>query len=255
MFRPIAISGFDNTTRRRLRIPIEIIQQHGALKAGEKVLLIEEQRLFLEPFFSTREFGLFLSIFMAPFQTDGKIHGLFIVASEDSDGISDGYNSIQNLIMENQAALRQFYVDRINSLPPYSQGETDKHREELLDHFSDQIENKECNIFVFNIELNKILAAVRPNSEFIDDYKFREDILRILHSLTAASGIFYSSDEIPVLMGIPSAAVHDKDFLAHHILLSLKDFFPSAHLTLEIFNSIHSVAFSDFTFDSFLSVM
>ena len=80
---PWALTGFDSTTRRRLRIPRQIVLRNSRLKQGHIVHLSGKHRSLLQPFFSVREFSLLNSIFLCPVVKEGRLIALLVLASDD----------------------------------------------------------------------------------------------------------------------------------------------------------------------------
>ncbi len=97
------------------------------------------------------------------------------------------------------------------------------------------------SLHLCTIEIGALLEAVKPDSPTIDLFKFREDLLRILYSLVSPSGIYYEKGNNKVVIGFGTTAQGDCEFLAHHILLSIGDFFPGASLPDSLIGNFRSV--------------
>ena len=233
IFVPLAVKGFDNTTKRRLRIPREIIDQHSSLQRGDSLALAGEQRAFLEPFFSVREFGGFCEVYLVPLKRSGVIHGVLIAAREEQEDndASFEYPSIPDDCGEFlyscftskliNLSLPPFYGDRregVNALDPIVK----RHREAGR------------SLFLCTINAGLLLDSLVPSSNTIDLFKYREIVRRILYSIALGTGIYLESSENTVVIGFAGSAITDCNFLSHHLHATISDFFPDTSLPASI---------------------
>ena len=248
VFQPIAVVGLDNTTRHRLRIPQLIIEQHGALSAGHSVVLEGEERLFLEPFLSVREFGSYSRITLSPVRHADRILALMMIAYNEKDPIVPP--DTLNFPAETGERLSNSYSERLRPLPALPSNEGDESSKARIEALLRQLEQTERSLLICVVSLDVIQRAVLPYSNTVDPMKFELDLLRVFHSLTSASGYCHRNGRREITLAFPTHSADNREFLERHLLLSLSDFFPRSALTRSIFVSSTFLDGKDITLDS-----
>ena len=248
IFQPIAAVGLDNTTRHRLRIPQAIIEQHSALSTGLSVALEGEDRLFLEPFLSVREFGSYKRITLSSIRHADSILALVMIAHDEKDHVIPP--NILNFPVESGARLYNSYFARLKPLPPLPPNDGVESTKARIEVFVRQLQQTGRSLFISVVALDAIKDAVLPYSDTVDPIKFEQDLLRIFHSLTSASGFFRRKSRREITLAFPTLSTQNREFLEHHLLLSLSDFYPRTVLPRSIFISSTLYDAKDITLDS-----
>lgn len=237
---PAAFVGFDSTTKRRIRIPRGIIDQHGALETKGLLTLKGDDRTIFEPFFSVREFGIYTRIDAAGIRHDGTTYAILLAAwtEEEQEGTLFECTPLRP---EYGAKLFNCYSAKLKGLLPPPYFDDFKQAVKSLEPTLNRYREAGRIIHVCNIDLQTLLEATQPTSASADKFRFTEDVLRMLHSLVAATGIFCRKSEDEVILGFAATTAQDGEFIAHHLRLSIGDFFPQATLPDSTVNSWRSV--------------
>lgn len=219
MFVPAAFTGFDNTTRRRLRIPREIIDQHGSLQAGESLMLSHDERTFLESFFSIREYGLYSKMALTPIRHEGIIYAVLLLAADNGaiplPVIPQNYGDL----------LYECYSSKLKNLAPSPYFSDRRQAAAALRPILAHHRETGHSIHLCTVNVHNLLENLMPASQSIDVFRFRDLVLRVLYALASPSGIYFENEDGEVFVGAAGSAIGDCDFLCRHLLLSLSDFF------------------------------
>ena len=248
LFLPAASIGFDSTTKRRLRIPREIIDQHSALEREGTLSLTGDDRIIFEPFFSVREFGLFTQVDALGIRHDGTTYAVILIASNEDEKAMLPLESLP-LGSEYSTKLFTSYSAKLKGLlpPPYFADIDQAYRS--LEPTVSRYHEAGRSIHVYSVDFKSLIEAVKPASPTIDLFRFSEDLLRMLYSLISATGIFCVKGEDEVILGFATTTAKDGEFLARHLKLSIGDFFPHIGLpdtVIRYRKSIHpDEAFND----------
>ncbi len=247
IFQPAAVLGLDNTTRRRLRIPNDIIEQQSSLCNGRSVTLRADDRLFLEPFFSVREYGTFTKIDLSPLLHENRLLALFMIAH---DKVSQNAPSrLLNFSEGTGANLYKNYISKLRPLPPLPERDDDESVKAKLQTLKQHLAQTKRSLLICSVALDAFQQTVLPHSTTVDPLKFELDVLRVLHSLASASGFYHRKGRNEVTLGFSAATNHNREFLQSHLLLSLGDFYPRVQLTSSIFRSCTFLDYKDITID------
>ena len=252
LYTPAAFHGFDNTTIRRLRIPVEIIDQLDMLKKGDSLHLENYDRDFLESFFSVREFGLYSQILIIPFINSEHVHGFLLIGSDEDDTISVNISKLTAICDKAASIIERNYLSVIQKLPSLPDIKSHNNFSEQVEAAKRILTTPDDRILVFTINIEEILSSPFPQSLYTDKFRFEKDILRILHSFCPDSGLFFQKSEKEILLGFPALSNHNNiDLMKHHLLVSLSDFFPG--LQPKIFSSGRLFSSEEIGSEPFLS--
>lgn len=248
LFLSAASIGFDSTTKRRLRLPTEIIDQHCALEEKGFLSLTGDNRVIFEPFFSVREFGLYDRIDVLGIRYESTTYAILLVALEEDETatLTAGKRSL-----DPDYGFRLFthYSAKLKGLapPPYYSDPEQAYKN--LELTLSRYHESGRFIHMYTLALKPLLEAVRPDSATVDEFRFTEDVFKMLFSFVSATGIFYSKSDDEIIIGFATAAATDGKFIAHHLKLSISDFFPDTTLPEKAINYWKSIAPED-SFDN-----
>ncbi|MBN1686978.1 MAG: hypothetical protein JW852_10005 [Spirochaetales bacterium] len=240
LFIPAAFIGFDSTTKRRLRIPREIVDQHGTLAAGQSLSLTGKDRAFLEPFFSVREYGCLERIDLSAVLHDSTIYAVLLAGWQEGEKPALPFKLLP-VPAEYGETLYRCHCAKMQGLasPPYF---SDKSQATAgLKPLVDRCRDAGRSLQLCTVSVTRLLQAVQPSSPSADLFKFREDIRRILYSAVAPGGIYYEKDNGETILGFSTTSVLDCGFLSRHLILSINDFFPALSLPDSIVRTCKSV--------------
>ena len=241
LFVPAAFAGFDNTTKRRLRIPREIVNQHGALEAGQSLSVKGEGKSFLEPFFSVREYGCFERIELVGIKHEGITYAVLLACLKEGEDATLPFE-LPPLPEKYGNTLFACYSSKLENLvsPQYF---SDKAQAAAgLKPLLDRCAQTGRFLHLCTVSAAKLLEAVQPASVSADLFKFREDVRRILYSIVTPVGIYYEKGKNEIILGFGTTTALDCGFLSRHLILSINDFFPTVALPDGVVRSCKSLS-------------
>ena len=227
LFSPIASIGLDVTTQRRLRIPSEILQQNKRLVRGEPIRISSEGLTFLESFFSTRLFDLLDSLHMIPLRFQDTLYGVLLIC--DETGMPHFEPSIRALreITASEAEVYRSYTGRLSQLPAPMADRSGSDPLELLEYEIHAADRNQAFLLCILIDVKPIIDEAYHFTVTVDRFRFRDDLLRILHSLVHLTGgvVAVGRDRFIIVMRTRTST--DPGFILGHVALTLRDFYPS----------------------------
>ena len=196
-------------------------------------MLSGNERIFLESFFSVREFGILQRFDLIPMQNDGDTFALLLVAYPDDE--QEPIEGVDQFVSSVEDHMYRCYTEKIGRLPPLpAEPEADSLTAVYSAVRRDGVKGP---LLVCSVELDGLKSAVEPKSSNIDHFKFEQDLTRILHSFIGASGFLYRADGRKLLLGLPLGSVRDGNFYLYHAVQSLGDFFPGKVIDPALFTS------------------
>jgi hypothetical protein len=237
---PAACVGFDSTTERRIRIPREIIDQHSAFETKGFLSLAGNDRIIFEPFFSVREFGIFTKMDVVGIRFDETTYAILLTAWTEEEQIGS-VREYTPLRPEYGAKLFSCYSAKLMGLLPPPYFDDLEQAAKSLDPTLSRYREAGRIIHLCNVDLQILLETVQPTTGSADIFRFTEDVLRMLFSLVSATGIYYRKSETEITLGFATTTAQDSQFLAHHLRLSISDFFPQTTLPDSTITSWRSV--------------
>ncbi len=226
---PWAITGYDETTNHRLRIPYELLQS---------ILVAEEEPVFIlstvgndtnqeriKTYFSLRESSMLERLLFLTLEINDEVFGLLIVSSAKSFSSED---ELLNLLNENQRKLSNIISQSRATLLFPTAVYSLKEKDEAITTVSDSITTLPHNstgLVLFVFDLNKIIKQIINNNEDADFLRVREDVLKILTPMISENGSIVTLDTLRLLIVIPKSRLHRNDLFAHQIASAIKGFF------------------------------
>ena len=226
VFAPWAICGFDNTTKRRLRIPEAILKQGERIRIDTITHLTGENRSFLEPFFSNREYSLFTDLFLYPISYEQSILGLLLVATGEDENSKILHNDLLSFLSL-QDTVKELLWDcresKLQKLDLSSLSESISNAETVVNDLLKQTAAVGSNLFICRIDSDQAVTEL-PVTKYSERFRLCQDVEKILHSLVAETGKFLKTDDYGTLLAFRSKSVKDSNLLLHHLNTITQDF-------------------------------
>lgn len=225
-FTPWALCGFDTTTKRRLRIPSDIITIKKTLVSVTPVVMAGPEKDFLQPYFSVREFSILSQFIFCPFVYENDLIAFILIALCEDEGIEI------DALIEKLAPFSQFGGKLIyDGRKQFSAKDKDNTNlialTDAQDHIARMIQlaiPRDESLFLYKISISDIRANLHTLSNSAEEYRVQEDILSILNVMIGGAGMIIRFEPNFAVIALISRSVHDEKFLLHHVLLSLTDF-------------------------------
>jgi hypothetical protein len=213
-YSPWSSVGFDRTTEHRMRIP------EGRVPAEEEVPDPEEFR----PFFSVREFSMLDELYLYPFVRDDAVVALLLVTESPylrsnrpflsviCAAVSD---TVSNLIYENrEERMRGARFQAAFSL------------EELASHLEELKKEDREELQLVLLSANKAVGALVQKGEANDEYRIRQDVMRVVSTMVSGIASIADVGDGRVLLAMYDGGKNDLDLLLHQLSYQAGELFP-----------------------------
>jgi hypothetical protein len=221
-FAPWAQSGFDETTRHRLRIPRKFILP--ALEGPGDCAVIEKEDLRkLHIFFSVREFSSLSKIAVLPVTTGAEALGFFLFTERIQErgfpgayyeALASGIGSLSAAFVESRRLLERKAVrlDAQESL------------KEIVD-FSDECRAKGMRTSLILLSLAEFLETLERDTPVADCFRIYQDAFALIEGIISHSGrtLRLPGRRIGILYASPNKP--DSELLVYQMKRSLKGAF------------------------------
>lgn len=223
LFVPWASSGFDATTLHRLRIPDEdadLIHRRGS----SGVIWSGEEVRDFAPYFSRREASQLEKLLLFPFVDDESIQALLVVTEtpyleRQSEFLrlilaavgEPAARVVQAQRLRYSDVIRHSVVFRIDELPVVT---------ERLN------ERAPRRVHLVHLDLADIVSQIATGNVYLDAYRVWQDVLRIVASLFATTGIVCDLDRNRLLLCIHGEVQSDVELMVHHIGATISELLP-----------------------------
>lgn len=224
VYAPWAAAGLDETTMRRLRLPVDAGGHFDRLLAGEVLLLADPaEREPLRRYFSTREFATMESLLIVPFVHERRLLGMLLDTRSGADeALRD---SLRAWAPEAARLLYRSRQQRIEAPPPLGV----PGREELRERA--QVAAREAaargnRLALVRLSLQPLVGAVGERNPFADPFRVQEDVLRLLSAVFRPLGdaVPLGSAKALLLLSVP--AEPDLPLLTAHLRAALRTLVP-----------------------------
>ncbi len=225
VFAPWAIRGFDQTTNRRLRIAMGANEAVNRLAAGDVVLLHGAGELQdFQRYFSFRELAGLHELLLIPFIRENRFMGMLLIAEREGGLEQDDLRTYEN-ISSRAAAL--FYRTRECNLEAAKRRlpekpETLKERVRAAAQFSRE---RGIGLIMIRFSIAKAAQRILKRNPYIDSFRLREDIFRVVLSLFQSLGSVFQIDQERLLAVISNMRNGDPDLLLYNLKGTLKRLF------------------------------
>ena len=232
VFVPVASSGFDVTTQRRLRIPSQILKQNHRLVVGETITIGREGMTFLEPFFSVREFALVEALRLIPLRHGRMLFGILLHIAHSGEENVTRLDDLKRAVVERESTVYAEYTGRLSELPVAPAEFRDIDVSLLLGDELASAVTKDTRLLCLLLRISALIASFDAVSVQVNHLRIRDDIARILYSFVFDGGFLAPCKPDELLLCIRTRHVADTGFVLQHIESTLSDFYPSlVHVT------------------------
>lgn len=230
VFAPWALCGFDETTARRLRLPVDLLDRYARLREGE-ALVIERTAGMpdVQELFSSREYDTLERIVILPFCHQERLVSLLLVA--DSDHRLDRRFFLEEFSQRVAPAtaeiLSQSRDEKLPEPTDVSLASNTPLREEIS-----QLERRataeNTALLIVRMSIGRLVEHLCRMNTYIEKYRLRQDLLMILGTMISGLGRVRTLDPDRVLFLVHEIDEPDGDLLVHQVSGMLAWFFPEA---------------------------
>lgn len=213
-FSPWSSIGFDRTTEHRMRIPESQVPKEERVPASEE----------FRQFFSVREFSLLSEIYLYPFVKDDTTLALLLITESPylrknrpflsviCAAVSD---AVASLIYENRdERIRGARLQASFSL------------DELALHLEELDSGARQNLKLVLLSANKAVGALVQGGETGDEYRIRQDVVRVLAAMVSGIASIADVGDGRLLLAMYDGEKSDLDLLLHQLSYQTGDLFP-----------------------------
>lgn len=226
IFAPWAAHGFDETTNHHLRIPLGANETMNRLAAGKVFFLSDPDTLKrFQQFFSFREFSTLENLLLVPFIHENKFMGVLVIAEMEGDFSQSGLSGFETLAVR---AAGLFYQARERRLETAKRGIPEKPgslRESVRDAVQSCLAAGAPPIMI-GVNTADIIEKVKKRIPYIDPFRLREDIARVILSLFQSLGPVFQIDQERILILVTLTPERDPGLLLYHLKATLTRLLP-----------------------------
>jgi hypothetical protein len=226
VFAPWAAHGFDETTNHHLRIPIGANETMNRLAAGKVILASDPDTLNrFQQFFSFREFSTLENLLLVPFIHENKFMGILLIAEMEGDFNQSDLSGFETLAVR---AAGLFYQARERRLEAAKRGIPEK-PESLRESVRDAVQSclaAGAPPIIMGVNTADIIEKVTNRNPYIDPFRLREDIARVILSLFQSVGPVFQIDRERILILVTRTPERDPELLLYHLKATLTRLLP-----------------------------
>ncbi len=223
-----AYSGYDKTTRSRLRIPFDTLSELFSAP-GEPVFLQKNEIELCKPYFSIREFSLIEELVLFPFtHTNSDILGILII-SQSPIVFSKRTDLFSNFKTVFSQISHLIFASREKLLKGSAAGMV-KSNENLLQETEGAIQKADkagSKLFFLTLSVAPILEKLRGTSETVELYQIQNDIIQIISSMMPDGDNIYLIDYGTLLIILSGRYHINKELFFHQIRTAVRKLFSS----------------------------
>ena len=224
-FVPWASNGYDSTTLHRLRIPRQEMAAEIARVTPEGeigVIFAGDACGRFARYFSRREASMLERIFLFPFMAESELQALLLV-TESQYLYEDEYlrvmlaavaeptgGAMRSRRISDERILRRALV----------------FRQSELEVAVDRVASQATHVCVVLLELSDIVSQVAEAAEYLDSFRVRQDVLRVLASQFASTASVCDVDANRALLLIHGQVGDDLDLTVHHAAAAIAYLLP-----------------------------
>lgn len=226
VFAPWAAHGFDETTNHHLRIPLGANETMNRLAAGKVILASDQDTLKqFQQFFSFREFSTLENLLLVPFIHKIKFMGVLLIAEMEGDFNQSDLSGFETLAVR---AAGLFYQARERHLEAAKRGIPEK-PESLRESVRAAVQSylaAGAPPIMIGVNTADIIEKVKMRNPYIDPFRLREDIARVILSLFQSLGPVFQIDRERILILVTRPPERDPELLLSHLKGTLTRLLP-----------------------------
>ncbi len=228
VYAPWAFLGYDQTTTRRMRIPLGANEAWNALANGRPVFL--DGAAALAPFqryFSSREFAAVSRLILVPFISEDKLIAVFELTEIDSP--FDGDEELSAcLARAAEAAAPRVYKARAAQIAASGPGGARREPLALKDepgNFLASMGTSRTTVLLLLLSLEDYANSVLQAHEHLDPFRLHEDLLYFLGSFLVDVGTLLSVKQGRFIVALPDFDPAGLDLFSHQLSMFLQGLF------------------------------
>lgn len=239
VFSPWASAGLDQTTLHRLRIPLGFNKNFNRVANGE-VLIFNESRQIkkFNSFFSARENSAINQLIFVPFIADSKLIAILLIIKMEALIDLETPGILKEVSLAAAPHIYKARENKLGNLSGDSKTVTFESLQSRVDELIDKCGKRNRSLVLIKISIEHMLNTVLNYNEFIDPFRLKEDLFRIIGSLLTDIGEIYRLDSNYLILLISEMPIMDPALLLHQLTISLGTFF-------EILKAEHSMVFDE----------
>jgi len=217
IFVPWTMTGYDPTTRHRLRVPIESIEEFATSVEPIHFLSKDEIGKF-KRFFSNREFGLLETLMLMFVRYADSCIAVIAISQSPLLNISEQELSELGEDIELQVAemLYKSRIARIRAFDTIGIGKRDDIASELFEQAQQVVESGRM-LTVILADFSKLIESVVKDNKDIDAYRIMQDVLRIIATMVTPDGKVFDLERNRALFTVIPEDGTDEELLLHQI--------------------------------------
>lgn len=234
-----AYTGYDTTTKSRLRIPEAVISE--LFSRSKKTIVIEADNLSqFKNYFSIREFSLPGSLVAYPFFHDtDTLVGLLLISESEIQAVDfeQIFNNLETVLLQISNII---YASREKLLHKSSGGQI-KTNDNLLREIENaivQAESSGSKLFFLTLSVVSILDSLRKETGEIDIFQIQNDIMQIISNMMPEGDNIFLIDYGRLFIILSGRYHINKDLFFHQIKTAVASFF----------STIEAIDFQDYSF-------
>ena len=224
-FLPLAQSGLDVTSRNRIRYPVD------GVTPGESGWLASPDASLLEPYLSSREYGLVEELLILPLHGELEPVGILLIIGEDEESFSHLHALRTNDLTRIEQAMSRFFdgnkLLRIGSSAPSEPSEP------ALIEFVEKMLAQQRMLTALTFDVSPLLERLSGISADVDLFRARKDTLRIIETLFEGNSRIVPLHNESYLLLLSSKKRQNPRLLQHQVGLALQNFFSDSQTMID----------------------
>ncbi len=227
VYAPWAVRGYDQTTTRRMRIPLGANEAWNALGNGRPIFLTDAPALApFQQYFSSREFAAMTRLVLVPFISRDKLIAVLELTEIDSPFSSDDELS-SCLARAAEAGAPRIYQARQSQIAASGSGARPPavaSRDEPA-QFVSSLGSGGAAVLLLSLSLEDYARSVLQAHEHLDPFRLHEDLVYFLGSFLVDVGKLLPVRQGRFVVALPDFDPAGLDLLTHQLSMFLQGLF------------------------------
>ncbi|HTZ51613.1 MAG TPA: GAF domain-containing protein [Spirochaetia bacterium] len=223
VYAPWAVRGYDQTTLRRMRIPLGANEAWNALANGRPLILAAPALAQFQQFFSSREFSAMSRIVLVPFIADDTLIGVFLLTDLESPLTTDE-ELVECLARASEAGAPRVQEARAARVAAAVASGTRPEAVSAGDEtskFLDAIESSRSPLLLAALSLEEFTRGVLLSHHDLEPFRLHEDLVFFLGSFLADVGRALPVRQGRFVLALPGFDRAGLDVFSHQLSLFL----------------------------------
>ena len=228
VYAPWAVRGYDQTTTRRMRIPLGANEAWNALGNGHPIFLDGAPALApFQRYFSSREFAAVNRLVLVPLISEDKLIAVFELTEIDSPFASDEELS-SCLARAAETAAPRVYKARAARIASSAPGKARPEPLTLTDepgNFLASLGTSRTTVLLLSLSLEDYANGVLQAHEHLDPFRLHEDLVYFLGSFLVDVGTLLSLKQGRFIIALADFDAAGLDLFSHQLSMFLQSLF------------------------------